>query len=242
MRLLVATMMMIGSSAFAGTSVYNKGATTIVLEDVITSGTIAPLAKYLNDQLAQDKSNGTIDMVINSPGGSVVAGFEFVGLMNALQDRGWNFRCYVYHVAASMAFQILNQCNERHTLNAAFLLWHRARVSLGGFGGTAMTGPQLRGQADQLKTIDDAIFSDLSDKMNVDDKWIYRHFENETLHVGQSLHAALPEYITTHRAIDGIVHALNDTKLVRSAKQASFFDMFRSGEIVYMWNRMTKLH
>lgn len=233
---LALSLFVVAEATQAGPSVYNKGSSTIVLEDVITGGTLAPLTNFLIKQLAGGKRNGSIDMVINSPGGSVVAGFEFVSLMNALQAKGWTFRCYVYHVAASMAFQILNQCNERHTLNPAFLLWHRARVSLG-MGG-AGTSPMFRRAAEQLKTIDDAIMSDLTLKMGgADQEWISEHFEAETLHVGQSLHSVLPNYITTHSAISGIVEALQDKKLVRSATGFSIFGMFREGEIIYIWNK-----
>lgn len=237
-KLISVLALSIASASFA-TEVPNT-TNTVVLDGVVTNYSLQPLNAFLTKKIetAKKETNKTIDMVINSPGGSVIAGFEFVSLMNAAQDAGYTFNCYVYHVAASMAFQILLQCDNRFALDESFLLWHRARIMMGGMGGSPLTAPQLSVLANSLEDTDSYIFQDLRGKLTgANSTYIRYHFENETLHLGRKLAVDLPHFITSERSIPGLVEALNNQKLTRSAQSMGFFDVIRPGDIIYIWDR-----
>lgn len=235
---LILSLLVTGSSAKA-----DMGDRRMVIDTVITGGTLAPLNEYMTGILSKNvklaEGGNTIDLVINSPGGSVVAGFEFVSLMNALQDKGYKFNCYVYHVAASMAFQILLQCDERHTLNGAFLLWHRARVFIGGFEPAIFTAPVANTLSRQLQLVDDQIYADLRKKLTgADDAYTRWHFENETLHIGRALGDKLPGFIQSHAAIPQLIETLTDKKVIRTSK-GGFFDVMKPDEIIYQTTKVS---
>lgn len=214
----------------------NSKSETIVLDGVITGQTIAPLTQYMNSILSGKKKRPLeINMVISSPGGSVTAGFLFLDRMKAVQKKGTVIKCYVAELAASMAFQILLQCDERVALETSFLLWHRARIQLGGmFGAPAMTGPELYALGVQLKDLDNHIYGDVKKAFgrNTPDHYTRFHFERETLHTGSSLAKAVPHFLTVSPAVGGVMEALSNEKLTRSAR-AGFFD-FRNGELIYI--------
>lgn len=241
LRSLIVSSLMFAGTVLAGPTVGGDGAQRAVIDGVISGPSMQPLDAFLGDAItaaAKGKAKSkTLDIVINSPGGSVVAGFEFLSLMAAAQDSGYNIRCFVYHVAASMAFQILLQCNERYTLDNAFLLWHRARIMMGGMFGSAVTGPQLAVLGRALQDTDAYIYSDLRSKLTgASDSYTRYHFENETLHLGKHLSQHLPDFITTAHSIPGLIPTLADTSVTRTAKQG-FFDKFAPGEIIYIWNQ-----
>ena len=70
-------------------------------------------------------------LLINSPGGDVYPGLQFIDAMEAVKTRGVKITCVVSNMAASMAFQILSKCDSRYSLANSLLLWHpmKLRVS-----------------------------------------------------------------------------------------------------------------
>lgn len=240
-KFLLSLVMLFGATQVQASpsEVGSDGSKVMVIDTAISNGTMFPLINELR-RMAVSKTtpkSKTVDLVINSPGGSVVVGFEFLSLMSNLQDQGWKFRCSVYHVAASMAYQILNQCDERRALQNSFLLWHRARVFIGGLFGQAMTAPLAATLSEDLAAIDQIIFSQLQSGMGdagASDEYLSHHFEAETLHVAANLHAAVPKYLSVYSSIPGLLEALQDTKLTRTQAKGSFFDSVRFGEIIYI--------
>lgn len=75
-------------------------------------------------------SNAPIDIIISSPGGSVVAGIFFINAMERVKARGVKIRCLVDKMAASMAMHILGNCSERYALAGSLLLWHPAYINI----------------------------------------------------------------------------------------------------------------
>lgn len=200
----------------------------IVIDGVISRGNIDHLGEYL-----LETKKPFVDIVINSPGGDVVTGFNFIAMMQAAKANGKVLRCFVNRMAASMAFGILVHCDQRYALNSSFLLWHRARVFVGGLFGTAMTAPIAGGLATQLSLLDSQIFSEAADALGVDKGWVSYHFENETLHTGQSLSENVPDFITSLPSIPGLQEALKNEKLPRS-QATGMFGKFRPGQIIYI--------
>lgn len=217
MRILVSVltvaMLCLSSVAHSGPIVEKTKA--LVITGVIAQGNILPVGKELLDRANRGETE--VQLIINSPGGEVVTGFLFLNLMKAAQAKGLRVTCFVPTIAASMAYQILLNCDERHTLNKAFLLWHRARVNIGGMFGAPMTAPQLDVIANGLAQMDEGIFEEVQKYMTAVPEQILRyHFENETLHVGLDLHKMDPEFISSHTAVDGLIDSLLDQSVPRN--------------------------
>ena len=83
---------------------------------------IVPQANKVLD-LAQ-KSKKPIYLLVNSPGGSVMAGGVFIAAVELAKARGVKVKCVTSVMAASMAFSILTHCSERYILPSAHLLFH----------------------------------------------------------------------------------------------------------------------
>lgn len=198
----------------------------------------AALAKF------SKASTEPIDIVIDSPGGSVVTGFLFVNNMEAVKAKGITLRCFVNGVAASMAFQVLTHCDERYALSRSFLLWHRVRIYIGGFNSIAMTAPLAQSLATDLQAIDDVIMSEVKGALDEEmaDEKIRYHFEQETLHIGANLHKMAPNFLTIQPSIPGLMEAFTDKRVARTKEERGFFgrrnegdSLFAPGEIVYIY-------
>lgn len=93
--------------------------------DVITDSLIEAVAKPIH----KIKDNAVVYVLINSPGGSVSSGLTVMDAMSVAQDRGIRFKCLTGVMAASMAFAILAQCDERYTLPGTRLMFHPISTS-----------------------------------------------------------------------------------------------------------------
>ncbi len=92
---------------------------TVTLQGEIGRSAI-PFSKLLVD--VADKSDGSINMIINSPGGSIIAGNFIINSMEYVKGRGVKINCFVADIAASMAYSILLHCSERTALSHSMLL------------------------------------------------------------------------------------------------------------------------
>lgn len=98
---------------------------------VTVSGTIQEQMLPLANQLIglANSSRSDIDIVISSPGGYISHGLYFIQAMREVKSKGIKIRCHVPILAASMAYVIFTQCDERYALPYAQLLFHAPRVS-----------------------------------------------------------------------------------------------------------------
>lgn len=226
--------------ASASASAEPVAAKTVVIDGVISSETMGPVTKYVADLSTAKQAPDDLNIILSSPGGSVTTGFIFIDRLSALKARGTVVKCYVADLAASMAFQILIQCDERHSLETSFLLWHRARVFLGGLFGAAMTGPQLYALGVQLKDLDNHIYRDVRKAMSgTPDHYTSFHFEHETLHTGANLAEAVPSFIQADADAAWLAAEMASDKTVRTAKESGLFGKFRFGELIYIWSNLS---
>jgi ATP-dependent protease ClpP protease subunit len=199
-----------------------------VISGPIRSNNLNRVAEFLRKR----PDDTVVDLVIDSPGGSVFTGFQFVSVIDATRARGVHIRCFVPTVAASMAFQILLHCDERHVLDRSFLLWHRARVMMGGLFGQPMTAPALRALAYDLARLDRIILDEVTSLLDMSTKAIRYHFEHETLHVGVTLADQASDTFTSWASIPGLFEALHNPKVPRTEEDNPF--SFQFGEIIYI--------
>lgn len=201
----------------------------MVIEGPIMGRNLSQLETAFLKKGAQD----TVDLVINSPGGSVTTGLLFISIMDDARSRGVTINCFVPQVAASMAFQILLHCDTRTVLSKSFLLWHRARVFTG--EGTPMTAPMARDLSYSLQRLDNLIFKEVKRYIDMPEHALRYHFEQETLHVGEQVASESGNTFTAVDSVEGLYEALNNNKLPRSQQQISIFG-FLKGELIYITN------
>lgn len=175
---------------------------TLNKDVLVIEGPIYRQVQRLANQLLMIKHEkpGTIDIVINSPGGSVYAGWQFVNAMRTVQARGYKLRCTVTTMAASMAYQILAECDERYAFRYSTLLWHPVRLS----GNLTLTPKEALGITRQLSRIERLLVSDLRSKFEIEDKEFWLHYHAETLHVATQVADMSPDFVTIITDVAGI--------------------------------------
>lgn len=213
--LTVLFTMLTSSMALAGTTLNPER--TIVVSGPITGSIVGPVIDTMNKLALKDK-DAPIDIVISSPGGSLVAGYLIVDRMEALRAEGVLFRCVVRSVAASMAFQMLLHCDERYSTPHAFLLWHPVRVFYQG----ALTADLAKVAAVQMAHSDKMIRDELYSNLPLPKSVIDWHFTNETLHHARNLHKMAPGFFVEVSSKIGNTFLDEDVAL-NTAKVGGFF-------------------
>lgn len=127
MKLLLALFMMI-NVAVASTVTLDSD-NTVSLRDTFTSGSVANVINKLQGLHAELPEHRNINLYLNSPGGSIIAGNELIKFINSL-GREVNVIC---DFCASMGFQTLQGINgKRYVTKFGVLMSHKA---YGGFRG-----------------------------------------------------------------------------------------------------------
>jgi ATP-dependent protease ClpP protease subunit len=227
--ILIAFSLLAATGPRASDSLAVQPKRSVVISGPIASGNTEPLGAMMLDW-SRAAPKQPIDLILDSPGGDIYTGFQFINVMEAVRARGTPIRCFVPTIAASMAFQILLHCSERYTLDHAWLLWHGVRT----YGGDqAITASVARDLARELEIMDRAIMRELRDTLGLADPVIRFHFERETLHRGYDLAEMAPKFIRSLPAVPGLYDALNSSP---RTELPDFFGAspFVPGEIVYL--------
>jgi len=119
-----------------------------------------------------------VTIVINSPGGSVMAGSIFISQMEAVKTQGVGIRCIVTGLAASMATHILAHCTTRYAFFYSYILWHPARV-----GGLffSVTADEAEYHARMLRIDEAPLNQYLFSQLNILRTEFDYHYKNESL-------------------------------------------------------------
>lgn len=150
--------------------------------DMPMLGATSVLLDYTDaTKVKADVAGKPVTVIIDSPGGSVDLGYLLIDVIEEVKARGVVVRCYVQHIAASMAFQILTHCSERYGLPGSLYLWHRVRM---GAPSRYITAPLAADMLTGLAEIDQSLISELSASLPLSVERILFHMERETLHRG----------------------------------------------------------
>jgi len=103
----------------AGTQFKHTAEHVASLYGPITSKSVVPVVAALA------VAETSVDIDINSPGGSVPAAETVIHAMNDADARGVQVVCIVNHTAASAAFIVLQGCPIRVARKGSFLMMHR---------------------------------------------------------------------------------------------------------------------
>jgi len=96
---------------------------TLILRGEVTGESVAALQLAILSSPEKE-----LTLVISSPGGSVLAGAQ---LTQTIRDSGKKIKC-VATFAASMAFAILQSCQERYVLDSSIIMQHVMAYGLEG--------------------------------------------------------------------------------------------------------------
>lgn len=177
-------------TAFAGPTVDVRGKRTIRIIGEIGGGALDQAAAI---EKLSGESTDPINLIINSPGGSVPAGLQLVEAVHIAQARGVTVRCTVTTLAASMAFILLSECDERYALANSLLLFHPARAFV--FMG-ALKAEDARYMAEELEAINLDMIDLMEGSMGVvtasEKQWFDYHMKNETLWTASRLARRVP--------------------------------------------------
>lgn len=215
----------LSSLASAKSEVTLKPERTIVLAGMITDSTVGPVIEAM---LQLSKTGKDIDVIISSPGGSVIAGNLMVDRMVQLKNDGVRFRCVVRDLAASMAFQFLLFCDERYATPHAFLLWHPVRI----FAQGVVTAQLASNLATQLQQADEVALHDLRAHLAMPEADLLMHFYNETLHQAMNLQSTAPGFFA------GVTNKIGNLYPEKPALDTSGLGgLFGLNQIVYIHER-----
>lgn len=143
------------------------------------------------------KSTKPIYIVLNSPGGNVIAGIQVLSAISAARTRGATIKCVVPMMAASMAFIILAACDERYAFPNSLLLWHPVRTS------GSMSSKEAEQVAEDIARLERPLVQALIKSLNIDEETFYKHYYHETLWTGASLAEVAPSFLTLVQDIRG---------------------------------------
>lgn len=162
----------------------------IRIEGTIGGQVLRDAQKLLN---LSDGSTKPVSVLINSFGGEVLSGLQFVSAMNIAQTRGVKIHCYVSNVAMSMAFFILTHCDTRYALQYSLFLWHPAKAGLLG----SFTSRELRNISDDLAQLENPLILDMIKRTRIEEKKFRKHYEAETVWTTESLQDVAPGFVRT---------------------------------------------
>lgn len=171
---------------------------TIRVTGVIDSSTIQTGNKIL--RLSDNDPDEPIYLIINSGGGSVLAGTQIITMMRIAQNRGTRIVCIVPMVAASMAFQILAECDTRYTFRYSLLLWHPIRVQIRGI----LTPRRAIQLAEEMERYEKAMVRVLLERLGIERDVFDYHYYNETLHLSENLIEIAPGFIEIVDDVQGV--------------------------------------
>lgn len=210
---------------------------TVMIEGVIAGAGLKAIGAQLVAWSVQ-KPAVPVNIIIDSPGGSVYSGTMFINQMEAVRGRGTPVRCFVSGMAASMAFSILLHCDERYALANSYLLWHPVRAQPG-----PVTGREAEAIGRAIQALDRWILIDLARTLRLQQATLRYHFYNETMHYGRELAAMDPEFMTIANSFPGLLETVANEKLKKSERPLLFFlrglapSYFTPGTIIYMTDR-----
>lgn len=145
-------------------------------------------------------SNEPIYILINSPGGYVSSGEEFMQAMYKLQAHGITIKC-IANEAASMAMYILDACTERYAVPSARLLWHPVKAVIR----QPISSRMADELSEELKRTDDYYRLPMIKHLGVDEESFEKYrWEEKWWNVTELLHYAKDGYMQAIAGFEGV--------------------------------------
>ena len=133
-----------------------------------------PILKEFKRAEISKRYNKIINVAINSGGGSVHLGLEFIEEMKSLKAKGYKINCWVRN-AYSMGFIILQYCDHRIGSSNSPYMHHLVQV---GYGRPARTEKNKK-LFKALDFFDKLVLDEISKKMKVDPKKFFEIYKDD---------------------------------------------------------------
>ena len=130
--------------------------------------------KEFKDAEISNRNDKIIDVAINSGGGGVHLGLEFIEEMKSLKDKGYKLNCYVRN-AYSMGFIILQYCDKRIGSENSTYMHHLVQV---GFGRPKRTEHNKK-LFKALDFFDKLVLDEISKRMGIDPKKFFEIYKDD---------------------------------------------------------------
>jgi ATP-dependent protease ClpP protease subunit len=207
---------------------------TVVIAGVIGGGNILPLGEHLLKLAEQSKE--PVDIIISSPGGEVQTGLMFLEYVKAVKARDVKVRCYVAGIAASLAFTIYTQCDERYALESSLLMFHGARIMLGLLPVTQQVAESL---AFSLAKLNDKLLKQIhkSFKGSLTTEEVYEAFLAERIWESSDLESATKgRFMKVHGFIPGLLETIG----LKDIPVNGPMGQFKPGQLIHITNKKGK--
>lgn len=197
-RLLLLSFLLNSSILLAGKSI------TVNSERLIK--VIGPVGRPILEQADKvraltEENKKDIFVLLNSPGGSVFTGNMFIEAIKGAQAAGIKVKCISAVFAASMAFNIMLQCDERYVLEETGLLFHPVRIGQA----QNITAKDALEMAKHMQEIDNRLLTALYKKLApMTKEEIDKHYYAETFWRAADLALATKGFFTIVTQVVGI--------------------------------------
>lgn len=122
-------------------------------------------------KLPEEERNYDLEIILNSPGGSIMAGFELIDNLNQYKKLGFRYIFRVRAMAASMAAVILQVGDERYCGRNAEVMIHRA------FFGSIGKAFEIEDQVEFVQKLEGKIIRICADRSGKDESVFYDLFK-----------------------------------------------------------------
>jgi len=133
-----------------------------------------PILKEFKRAEISNRYDKVIDVAINSGGGSVHLGLEFIEEMKSLKAKGYKINCYVRN-AYSMGFIILQYCDHRIGSSNSTYMHHLVQV---GYGRPKRTENNKK-LFKSLDFFDNLVLEEISKRMGIEPKKFFEIYKDD---------------------------------------------------------------
>lgn len=186
----------------------------IAIDDEISNENVAKWSK----QISKLNSN-PINIYIDSQGGSVIAGLQFINNMEWHMSQGKIINC-IGKSAYSMAFIILQHCTNRYVIQSTTLMQHQ--MSLSGINGPINN---LGNYLEMITNISDTLDTKVSTRLNMTLQDYRNRISNDWWVYGQS---AITNKMADSMVIIGCEQELYESNI---KEEEITFDLNLNGEL-----------
>ena len=133
------------------------------------------ILREFKDAEIKNKEDKLIELAINSGGGSVHIGLEFIEEMKALQAKGYKFDCYVRN-AYSMGFVILQYCDKRIGSEHSTFMHHLTQMG----NGRPKRDEKNKKLFKALDFFDNLLLKDIAKRLKIDSKEWFKIIKDDS--------------------------------------------------------------
>lgn len=170
---------------------------TISLEGTVSIAHIGDVAQTIHEYSQQSKK--TIFLLINSPGGNVLAGLPILDAIKMAQSRGVAVVCVSSLMSASMAFTIYSACTRRYATKNTLFLFHPMSTS----GQSGIVSDLVVSMA-KMQELEARLAEDSRKVLKMSKSEFYKHYRAETLWTAENLKKSSPDFLRIVSNIEGV--------------------------------------